>query len=143
MHDNILPGLLSCAETGALKRTIWPVGFLLWGCISKHTALQGARTRLFPAESFLRLTSSNKVSAVLHRQTRQNGDDHSSIPLRYQVRETVSLHFCKSRTFLISHSPGSQPPPVNSLPHLWEGFKMSLQKNINVTRSQYHSCLLN
>lgn len=107
VRDHMLPGMWSCVETGTFKRTIWPVGFLLRGCVSKHAALQGARTKLFPAESFLRLTSSNKVSAVLQRQTRQNGDDHSSTPARCQGREMRSWRFCKSRTFLISHSPGS------------------------------------
>jgi len=79
VRDNILPEVLSCAETGTLKRAIWPVGFLLWGCISKHTALQGARTKLFAMESFLRLTSLNKVTAVLQREDKTEMITHQSL----------------------------------------------------------------
>lgn len=135
--EEALPGMLSYAESG-VPQTLGPRASPLWSCISKHTILQQTRTKLLKMESFLRLTSQ-----IRHQQTSGRNNHHSPVPVRYYISKAMSVRFYRSIPFLIISSPGSQPLPFNSLSHLWEGFKMNLQKEISITYSQYHRCLLN
>lgn len=96
MQDHILLGMLSCVESSTLKRTIWPVIYLHWCCISKHTTLQGAETKLFKMESFLRLNSSNKMSAVC--RNKQEAITHKSLLC------TISMKQCLCTVAVPEHS---------------------------------------